>query len=354
MLKKLPNSFRASMQAWVFLITLLTVSILFASQWHCPLGGLQAVGDLEFVEVDQRNLFKMEDVTDTHWNRQWGMRRSGFESAWSRLETYSFEPDPVTVAVLDTGVQLDHEDLTGRLWHNPGEIPGNGNSAWIRRERERERKTSKHLFVFFGSGKRNRGLVLPNLLDEWGIDDDGNGYVDDVHGWDFADGDADPSDDDGHGTHCAGVISAVKNGKGIVGASGSSSSIRIMVLRFLSSQGGRTSDAILALNYAVSMGAVISSNSWGWDLSCCGVMCYLPWQVVATVASLPQVGHHIVWPWKQLCRVHVKVDIYSLQLQGTWVAAPCLQHLKLCLGQLMIWATICPVQTDLNKWLLSL
>lgn len=59
-----------------------------------------------------------------------------------------------------------------------------------------------------------------------------------------------------------------------------------------------------------------------------GVMCCLVAERDLTsrprclVASLPQVGHHIVWPWKQLCRVHVKVDIYSLQLQGTWVAAP--------------------------------
>ncbi|CAK9051904.1 unnamed protein product [Durusdinium trenchii] len=176
--------------------------------------------EVEFVEVDKRNLFKM-GITDTQWSRQWGMRRSGFDNAWSRLDAYSFEPDPVTVAVLDTGVQLDHEDLQGRLWQNPGEIPGNG------------------------------------------IDDDGNGFIDDVHGWDFADGDADPSDDDGHGTHCAGVIGAAKNGRGVVGAFGGSSSVRIMALRFLSSEGGRTSDAILALNYAVSMGAVISSNSWG-------------------------------------------------------------------------------------------
>ena len=106
-------------------------------------------------------------------------------------------------------------------------------------------------------------LCLALLSPVPGIDADGNGFIDDVHGWDFADGDADPSDDDGHGTHCAGVIGAAKNGRGVVGAFGGSSSVRIMALRFLSSEGGRTSDAILALNYAVSMGAVISSNSWG-------------------------------------------------------------------------------------------
>eukprot|EP00438_Fugacium_kawagutii_P032165 Skav231583 [mRNA] locus=scaffold481:299944:300782:- [translate_table: standard] len=153
------------------------------------------------------------------------MRRSGFENAWSRVNSYDFAADPVTVAVLDTGVELDHEDLHDRLWQNPGEIPGNG--------------------------------TVPATS----IDDDQNGYIDDVYGWDFADGDADPSDDDGHGTHCAGVIGAVKNGKGVVGAFGGSSAVKIMALRFLSSEGGRTSDAILALNYAVSMGAMISSNS---------------------------------------------------------------------------------------------
>ena len=230
------------------------------------------------MEVDKRNLFKMEDIADTHWSLQWGMRRSGFENAWSRLETYNFEADPVTVAVLDTGVQLDHEDLQGRLWQNPGEIPGNGifakfsqksdsGAVYVFEDRLRKKQQQANLSQLsqcFGLP----ALTLLSVTPSRGIDDDGNGYIDDVHGWDFADGDAIPSDDDGHGTHCAGIISAVKNGKGIVGAFGGSSAIRIMALRFLSSEGGRTSDAVLALNYAVSMGAVISSNSWGWALSC--------------------------------------------------------------------------------------
>ncbi|CAJ1440841.1 unnamed protein product, partial [Effrenium voratum] len=166
----------------------------------------QHPGDLEFVEVDARSFFKFNGSNataapgDSSWSRQWGMRRSGFEAAWAKLEQMEMEPKAVTVAVLDTGVQLNHEDLQHRLWVNPGEIPNNG------------------------------------------VDDDGNGYVDDVHGWDFADDDNDPSDEDGHGTHCAGVIGANQNDRGVAGAAGGNSEVRIMALRFLSSDGGRTSD----------------------------------------------------------------------------------------------------------------
>ena len=73
------------------------------------------------------------------------------------------------VGVIDTGVDYNHKDLAANIWTNPGEIAGNG------------------------------------------IDDDGNGYIDDVHGWDFCNGDNDPMDDNGHGTHVAGTIGAVGN-----------------------------------------------------------------------------------------------------------------------------------------------
>ena len=80
------------------------------------------------------------------------------------------------IGILDTGAQLDHPDLEANLWTNPGEIPDNQ------------------------------------------VDDDGNGYVDDVHGYDFFNHDGDPSDDAGHGTHTAGTIAAVgDNGLGVTG-----------------------------------------------------------------------------------------------------------------------------------------
>jgi len=123
------------------------------------------------------------------------------------------------IAVIDTGTQWDHPDLTANIWSNPGEIPGNG------------------------------------------IDDDDNGYVDDIRGWDFYDDDNNPADTSGHGTHTAGTIGASgNNGEGVAGILWN---CRIMPLRFIGPNGGYSSDAVQALNYAVANGARVSSNSWG-------------------------------------------------------------------------------------------
>lgn len=126
----------------------------------------------------------------------------------------------VVVAVIDTGVDFTHPDLAANMWQNPGEVAGNG------------------------------------------IDDDGNGYVDDIYGYDFANNDASPMDDNDHGTHCAGQIAAVgNNSRGVAGISWGA---KIMALKFLTGTGsGYTSDAIEAINYAAANGAQIMSNSWG-------------------------------------------------------------------------------------------
>jgi subtilisin family serine protease len=140
--------------------------------------------------------------------------------AWS-VSTGS--PD-VTVAVIDTGVDVSHPDLAANVWVNEGE-----NCA----------------------GCRTNGL-----------DDDGNGYVDDWRGWDFANGDSNPTDDNGHGTHVAGTIAAAgNNGLGVAGVTWSS---RIMPLKFLGADGsGTTADAISAILYARAKGVPILNNSWG-------------------------------------------------------------------------------------------
>ncbi len=128
--------------------------------------------------------------------------------------------DDVIIAVIDTGVDYTHPDLVGNMWVNLGEIAGNG------------------------------------------IDDDRNGYIDDVHGWDAVAGDGDPMDDNGHGTHCAGIIGATgDNGQGVTGVNWN---VSIMALKFLDASGsGTTTDQLECLEYAREMGAHITSNSYG-------------------------------------------------------------------------------------------
>ncbi len=153
------------------------------------------------------DLWGMDNASDTDINAP---------EAWER----GVGGPAVTVAVIDTGVDYAHEDLAANMWRNTGEIPGNG------------------------------------------LDDDGNGYVDDVYGYDFYNRDADPMDDHDHGTHCAGTIGGV--GDNGVGVAGVCWNVKIMALKFISKNDeGYTDDAISCIEYAVMMGARVLSNSWG-------------------------------------------------------------------------------------------
>ncbi|MGB8658583.1 MAG: S8 family serine peptidase [Candidatus Zixiibacteriota bacterium] len=127
------------------------------------------------------------------------------------------------IGIIDTGVDLDHEDLQENIWTNPGEIPGNG------------------------------------------IDDDHNGFVDDVHGWDFSGDSAvvkednDPTDTYGHGTHCAGIIGAVRNNG--IGISGINTPCKIMAIKFFPNS--YISLGAKGIVYAADMGCDIINLSWG-------------------------------------------------------------------------------------------
>lgn len=181
--------------------------------------------DVQLVTPDFK--LTLETVAnDTNIGSQWGLLNTGVSGGLVGADIGATQAwqygtsSTVVVGILDTGVDYNHPDLAANIWLNGNEIPGNG------------------------------------------IDDDLNGYVDDRRGWDFANNDADPMDDNGHGTHVAGTVGAVGNNG--IGVSGVAWSVRLMPLKFMDAQGsGSLSDAIEGINYARNMGAKIINASWG-------------------------------------------------------------------------------------------
>ncbi len=193
---------------------------------------LNAMDSVDYAEPDFV-LHLYNTPGDPSFGLLWGLENTGQSGgisgadigaprAWG-ITTGSSE---MVVGVTDTGVDYTHEDLAANIWTNPGEIPGNG------------------------------------------IDDDNNGYVDDIHGINAITGSGDPMDDEGHGTHVAGTIGAV--GDNGVGVTGVNWNVKMMALKFLdASGGGYTSDAIECLDYVLMMknnhgvNIRLTNNSWG-------------------------------------------------------------------------------------------
>lgn len=193
----------------------------------------RAVSRAEGVQaVETDALRKKAEMNDPHFStkglwgqsfeNQWAIKRVGYtdgeKSAWAKAGT---DLKPVIVAIIDTGLDWYHPDISrDTLWQNTKEIAGN--------------KT----------------------------DDDGNGYVDDVIGWNFIDNDSQPWDYDGHGTFIAGVIAARQNNG--IGISGINSAARIMVLKALDAFGqGHASMIAEAIAYAADNGARVINLSLG-------------------------------------------------------------------------------------------
>jgi subtilisin family serine protease len=162
---------------------------------------------------------------DAAFGRLWGLQNSGqlggragadvdAPAAWDVATG-----GDITVAVVDTGIDYTHGDLIHNMWRNPAELPN-------------------------------------------GIDDDQNGFADDVFGADFRNDDGDPLDDSSHGTHVAGVIGA--EGNNAIGSVGVNWKVRLMALKFLDDEGaGSTANAAEAIDYAVKAGARVINASWG-------------------------------------------------------------------------------------------
>ncbi len=182
---------------------------------------------------------KLEDLfadlpTDPRFKDLWGLKNTGANEPNGRggavegadvnaLRAWDITKGDtrVKIAVIDTGIDYNHPDLKRNMWVNTAELNGKP-----------------------------------------GVDDDGNGYVDDIHGYDFANNDADPMDGHGHGTHCAGTIGAVHNNA--LGVAGVMDEVTLVPVKFLGDDGSGSLDAaISAIDYATKVNVDLMSNSWG-------------------------------------------------------------------------------------------
>ncbi len=193
-------------------------------------------GDVRAVEAN--NVFHLTDVVpnDSGFNQLWGLKNTGADGGIAGVDigaTQAWEKTTgdknVLVGIIDSGVDYTHPDLAANIWTNPGETGLDAN----------------------GNDKRTNG-----------IDDDGDGLVDDWHGWDFFNNTNNPMDDNSHGTHVAGTIGGIgNNGAGVAGVNWN---VSILPIKVFSSSGASTTDALVkGIEYATKMGAFVTNNSWG-------------------------------------------------------------------------------------------
>ena len=190
---------------------------------------------VEYVEAN--TIIKADAVpNDTRFGDLWGMRNSGLNNGLAGADIKAVEAwdlatgsKQVVVGIIDTGIDYTHPDIAPNIWNNPGEV---GLDA-----QGRDKTTN-------------------------GVDDDGNGFVDDFRGWNFVANTNDPKDDNKHGTHCAGTIGG--RGNDGVGVAGVNWNVSMVAMKFLDGAGsGSLENAVKAIEYGTKLGVKLTSNSWG-------------------------------------------------------------------------------------------
>lgn len=227
-------------------LTSISADVIHVDQSRSISGWIQKLEYHPWVEYVEPN-YKVKSSApaiplpnDVFFNYQWGSHNTA-QFSGGKVEADIDAPEAwklykptsqIIVAVIDTGVDYSHQDLGSNIWINSAE------------DLNRDGKITKE--------------------DINGKDDDKNGLIDDVAGWNFSKNNNNPMDDNGHGTHVSGIIAArISNQAGIAGIAGQGY-VKIMPLKFLAANGsGYVADAVNALAYATSKQAKIANNSWG-------------------------------------------------------------------------------------------
>eukprot|EP00921_Rhytidocystis_pertsovi_P007238 GHVQ01012150.1.p1 GENE.GHVQ01012150.1~~GHVQ01012150.1.p1 ORF type:complete len:636 (+),score=61.76 GHVQ01012150.1:49-1956(+) len=186
-------------------------------------GDSDYVGREELADDEVLKFSAYDRPQDDRLMKLWGLCRAGAVQGFTQSRGEADGKRNSKVCVIDSGIDYTHPDLKDNMWVNEAELNG-----------------------------------------EPGVDDDGNGFVDDIHGYNFVDGNGDPMDDMFHGTHVAGTLGASGNhGIGITGVNVAS---KLVACKFLDQFGkGWVSDAIRCLDYCLAVGTSVSTNSWGLD-----------------------------------------------------------------------------------------
>ena len=218
----LEQSMRANVKTILPINNLIVVTKPTIELQAAAISSLQESPDVEYAEPNY--IYRASKTpNDSMFSRLWGMfnQPSNFDIGATKAWDIQTGNKDLVIAVIDTGVDYTHPDIAPNIWTNQAELNGKP-----------------------------------------GVDDDGNGFIDDIHGYNFDKNIGDSKDDHGHGTHCSGTIAG--RGDNGIGVTGVVWQAKVMGVKFLSKDGGGSLEgAIKSIDYATKMGAKIMSNSWG-------------------------------------------------------------------------------------------